>query len=143
MTNGNTAPAILITIPLSHYCEKARWALDRTALPYREEPHAPLLHRLATKRNERGTVPVLVHGSSRFSDSTDILKHADAVCGGDLLYPRDAELRREVDALEERFDTELARIRAAWRTGRRCHRRSQSALCGRAACRRSRRACFR
>ena len=50
MTNRNTAPAILITIPLSHYCEKARWALDRVALPYREEPHAPLLHRLATKR---------------------------------------------------------------------------------------------
>ena len=36
-----TASAILITIPLSHYCEKARWALDRVALSYREEPHAP------------------------------------------------------------------------------------------------------
>ena len=88
-----TASAILITIPLSHYCEKARWALDRVALSYREEPHAPLLHRLATQRNEAGTVPVLVHGSRRFIDSTDILVHADAVCGGDLLYPRDAALR--------------------------------------------------
>ena len=114
MTNSKAGPAILITIPLSHYCEKARWALDRVALPYREEPHAPLLHRLATKRNERGTVPVLVHGSSRFSDSTDILKHADAVCGGDLLYPRDAELRRAVDALEERFDTELGPNTRRW-----------------------------
>ena len=25
---------MLITIPISHYCEKARWALDRAALPY-------------------------------------------------------------------------------------------------------------
>ncbi len=114
MTNSNNAPAILITIPLSHYCEKARWALDRVALHYREEPHAPLLHRLATKRNERGTVPVLVHGSSRFADSTDILKHADTVCGGDLLYPRDADLRREVDTLEERFDTELGPQTRRW-----------------------------
>jgi glutathione S-transferase len=114
MTNSNTAPAILITIPLSHYCEKARWALDRVALPYREEPHAPLLHRLATKRNDGGTVPVLVHGSRRFIDSTDILVHADAVCGGDLLYPRDAALRREVDALEERFDTELGPHTRRW-----------------------------
>ncbi len=114
MTNSNAAPAILITIPLSHYCEKARWALDRVALPYREEPHAPLLHRLATKRNERGTVPVLVHEGSRFSDSTDILKHADAVCGGDLLYPHNAELRREVDALEKRFDTELGPHTRRW-----------------------------
>ena len=70
----NTAPAVLITVPLSHYCEKARWGLDRLELPYREEPHAPLLHRLATRRNDGGTVPVLVHGSSRFIDSTDILR---------------------------------------------------------------------
>lgn len=109
-----TAPAILITIPLSHYCEKARWALDRVALPYREEPHAPLLHRIATKRNDGGSVPVLVHGSSRFIDSTDILVHADAVCGGNLLYPRDAARRREVDALEEQFDTQLGPHTRRW-----------------------------
>ncbi|MGH8178824.1 MAG: glutathione S-transferase family protein [Steroidobacter sp.] len=114
MTSSNTARAILITIPLSHYCEKARWALDRVALPYREEPHAPLLHRLATKRNDGGAVPVLVHGNSRFIDSTDILIHADAVCGGDLLYPRDAALRREVDALEEQFDTGLGPHTRRW-----------------------------
>ena len=114
MTDSNTAPAILITIPLSHYCEKARGALDRVGLPYREEPHAPLLHRLATQRNDGGTVPVLVHGSSRFIDSTAILVHADAVCGGDLLYPRDATLRSEVDALEEQFDTELGPHTRRW-----------------------------
>jgi glutathione S-transferase len=117
MTHGNPAPAILITIPLSHYCEKARWALDRVALPYREEAHAPLLHRLATKRNEHGTVPVLVHGGRRFSDSTDILKHVDTVCGGDLLYPRDDELRRDVDALEDRFDKELGPHTRRWAYG--------------------------
>ena len=117
MTHRNTAPAVLITIPLSHYCEKARWALDRVALPYREEPHAPLLHRLATRRNDGGTVPVLVHGSLRFIDSTDILVHADTVCGGDLLYPRDAALRRQVDALEEQFDTELGPHSRRWAYG--------------------------
>ena len=110
----NSAPAVLITVPLSHYCEKARWGLDRVVLPYREEPHAPLLHRLATRRNHGGTVPVLVHGSSRFIDSTDILLHADAVCGGDLLYPRDTALRREVDALEEQFDTQLGPHTRRW-----------------------------
>ena len=117
MNDSNAAPAILITIPLSHYCEKARWALDRVALPYREEPHAPLLHRLATKRNERGTVPVLVHAGRRFSDSTDILKHLDTVSGGDLLYPRDAELRRDVEELEEQFDKELGPHARRWAYG--------------------------
>ena len=117
MSNRNAGPALLITIPLSHYCEKVRWALDRVALPYREEPHAPLLHRLATKRNDGGTVPVLVHGSTRFLDSTDILVHADEIVGGDMLYPRDAALRRNVVALEERFDTELGPHTRRWAYG--------------------------
>jgi glutathione S-transferase len=117
MTNSNTTPALLITIPLSHYCEKARWALDRVALLYREEPHAPLLHRLATKRNERGTVPVLVHAGLRFSDSTDILKHVDTVCGGDLLYPSDGQLRHDVDELEDQFDKQLGPHTRRWAYG--------------------------
>jgi glutathione S-transferase len=117
MTNRNTGTAILITVPLSHYCEKVRWALDRVALPYREEPHAPLLHRLATSRNDGGTVPVLVHGSTRFLDSTDILVHADEISGGDILYPCDAALRRDVVALEDRFDTELGPHTRRWAYG--------------------------
>jgi glutathione S-transferase len=113
-TNGSIARGILITMPHSHYSEKARWALDRLALPYREEPHVPLLHRLATTRNGGGSVPVLVHGPGRFVDSTSIVAHADAVGGGDLLYPRDATLRREVEALEERFDEELGPHTRRW-----------------------------
>jgi glutathione S-transferase len=106
--------AVLITIPLSHYCEKARWALDRVVLPYREEPHAPLLHLLATRRNEGGSVPVLLHGTRRFIDSTDILVHADEVGGGNLLYPRDAARREVVVELEERFDTQLGPNTRRW-----------------------------
>jgi glutathione S-transferase len=108
------APLILITIPLSHFCEKARWALDRVGLPYREEPHAPLLNRLSAMRSGRGTVPMLVQGSRRFIDSTDILVHADAACGGGLLYPRDTALRSEIHALEERFNTELGPHTRRW-----------------------------
>ena len=111
---GSAGPAILITIPLSHYCEKARWALDRLGVPYREEPHAPLLHLAATKRHRGGSVPVLLHGDDRFIDSTAILAHADEVSGGGHLYPRDATLRREVEELEERFDTELGTQVRRW-----------------------------
>jgi len=113
-SNSNIAPAILITMPHSHYSEKARWALDRLGFPYREEPHVPLLHRLATTRSGGGSVPVLVQGSSRFIDSTEIVVHADAAGGGDLLYPRDATLRREVEALEKRFDDELGPHTRRW-----------------------------
>ena len=44
-----SAPYRLITIPPSHYCEKARWALDYAGISYREEGHPPLLHRLPVK----------------------------------------------------------------------------------------------
>ena len=51
----------LITIAISHYCEKARWALERAGLPYAEEPHAPLLHLWPVWRAGGGdSVPVLV-----------------------------------------------------------------------------------
>jgi glutathione S-transferase len=110
----STTPARFITIPLSHYCEKARWGLDRVALPYREEPHIPLLSRLATRRSDGGTVPLLVDGDVRLTDSTDILVHLDSARGGDLLYPRDAYLRREVDALEDRFDKDLGTHVRRW-----------------------------
>jgi glutathione S-transferase len=107
-------PATFITVPLSHYCEKARWALDRLAIPYREQAHLPLLHRLATMRRGGGTVPVFVHGARRLTDSTDILVYADALRGGDTLYPRDAALRREVETFEERFDRELGPATRRW-----------------------------
>ncbi|WP_322024088.1 glutathione S-transferase family protein [Burkholderia sp. BCC1977] len=114
MTHDSVRVAVLITMPHSHYSEKARWALDRLSLPYRETPHAPLLHRLATKRNGGSSVPLLVHDGARFIDSTAILMHLDAVCGGDVLYPRDAALRQEVEALETRFDEVLGPHARRW-----------------------------
>ena len=51
----------LVTIPISHYCEKVRWALERAGIPYREERHVQGIHRIAARRAGGGaTVPVLV-----------------------------------------------------------------------------------
>jgi len=108
------ASAVLITMPHSHYAEKARWAMDRLSIPYREEPHVPLLHRLATTRQGGGSVPVLVQGGERFVDSSEILSHLDAMGGGDQLYPRDPDVRRSVEALEERFDQGLGPHTRRW-----------------------------
>src|SRR5262249_41711892 len=90
------------------------WALDRLALPYREEPHVPLLHLVPTKRNGGRSVPVLVHGDKHLVDSTDILVHADAHCGGNRLYPGDAALRSEVEALHQQFATVLGIHARRW-----------------------------
>jgi glutathione S-transferase len=112
-----SASAVLITIPLSHYCEKARWALDRVALPYQEEPHAPLMHRLATQRNRGGSVPVLIHDGRCFTDSAAILEYANEIRGGGLLYPREVERRKEVAALEQQFDAQLGPHVRRWAYG--------------------------
>ncbi|NGY05022.1 glutathione S-transferase family protein [Solimonas terrae] len=113
MKNRNAEVARFITIPLSHYCEKARWALDRAALPYREEPHIPLLHRLSTKRSGGGTVPVLIHAGRCFVESTAILVLADNFSGG-ALYPQDAGQRHQVESLVARFDRELGPHTRRW-----------------------------
>ncbi len=68
----------LVTIPISHYCEKARWALDRAALPYREERHVQGLHRLYSRRaGGGGTVPVLVTPEGPIGESEEIVAWAD------------------------------------------------------------------
>ena len=103
--------ARLITIPISHYCEKARWALDRAGIAYREERHVQIVHRVASRRaGGGGTVPVLVTAEGAFTQSSDILAYADR--HGARLYP-DA-LRDEVMALERGFDADLGPEGRRW-----------------------------
>ena len=98
-------PARLITIPFSHYCEKARWTLDATGLDYREEPHAPVAHRRATRAVGGTTVPVLVHGERVVRDSTDIAHYADGIAPPERrLIPAEGKQRTEVLALEDEID---------------------------------------
>jgi len=99
--------ARLITIGFSHYCEKARWALDRAGVPYVEESHVPLLHWRSSYAAGGGrTVPVLVTpNDGTLRESTDILRWADG--RGAALYPSAPEERAEVDRWVARFDTQV------------------------------------
>jgi glutathione S-transferase len=104
------ASALLVTIPFSHYCEKARWALDRAGVGYVEEGHLPGFHRLAVRRtgSAHTSVPVLVVGGRTIGDSTDILAYADAMASAERrLYPEAARARADVLALEEELDEGL------------------------------------
>ena len=65
---NNHQPFRLITIPVSHYCEKVRWVLDYLKLPYVEEPHMPPFHRLATTKFGGKSAPVLVPKDGNFKD---------------------------------------------------------------------------
>ncbi len=111
----NKKPFRLITIPVSHYCEKVRWALDYLKLPYVEEPHMPPFYKFATTKAGGGTVPVLVTEDENFTDSTDILKYLDSLVPNDAkLYPINPEQRQQVEELEELFDEKLGTAVRSW-----------------------------
>jgi glutathione S-transferase len=104
-------PHRLITMPFSHFCEKARWALDAAGVPYEEDGHIPGFHRFAVRRaGGRSSVPVLVTGSGLvLTQSADIVRFADAEAEpARKLYPGEARARVHAEQLEKSFDADLA-----------------------------------
>jgi glutathione S-transferase len=106
----------LITIPISHYCEKARWALDRAAIDYREEAHLQLIHWFFVHRAGGGrTAPVLVCDDGVLSQSAAIVEWADGRVEAERrLIPWDDAERAEALGLERHFDDELGPHSRLW-----------------------------
>ena len=102
--------ARLITIPISHYCEKARWALDRAGIPYREERHLQGVSVWCARRAGGGmTTPVLVTGEGPvLGESEDIVRWADERLPQERrLVPADPARRAEALGLARSFDRGL------------------------------------
>ncbi len=105
----------LITIGVSHYCEKARWALDRSGVAYVEEAHLPVFHMRSAKRASGGSmVPVLVTSEGEtITESAAIVRWADQhaaepICEG----VSEAGL-----ALEKTIDGRFGRAVRTWAYG--------------------------
>jgi glutathione S-transferase len=111
-----SADAVLITIPISHYCEKARWALDWAGIEYEERAHLQVIHWVPVKRaGGKKTAPVLVWGDRVFSDSADIIEEASARAQPDrTLFPGDITAAAEVRALQRDFDERLGPEGRRW-----------------------------
>jgi glutathione S-transferase len=103
----------LITIPVSHYVEKARWALDYLKIPFQESPQMPPFHRGATKKHGGVTVPVLITDTTVKTDSTDILRYLDTFDPGKL-YPADPKLQALTNELETLFNLTLGVNTRRW-----------------------------
>jgi len=99
----------LVTIPISHYCEKARWALERAAMPYREERHVQGIHQIAARRAGGGiTVPVLVTPDGAIGESQQIIAWVDERTPAEQrLLPAESHARAEGESLCERLDEQL------------------------------------
>lgn len=106
----------LITIPISHFCEKARWVLELGQIPYREEAHLQVFHYLpALLAGGSYMVPVLTTDDGPVTGSSDIVGWADrhSRAAEPLnLYPED--IKDEVVELERGFDDVLGPHSRLW-----------------------------
>jgi glutathione S-transferase len=110
----------LVTIAFSHYNDKARWALDRFGVEYRERRCMPMFHfpavmwvtrfrgGRADRASTRWSTPVLVtDDGERLCDSARIARYASDRFGTPQtsLYP--AEHLAELEALERHLHDKL------------------------------------
>jgi glutathione S-transferase len=107
---GSSKP-ILWHIEISHYNEKARWALDHKGIEHERRAPMPGAHMavaLWLTRGRHKTFPILELDGEAIGDSTAIIGALERRHPDPPLYPEDpAERRRALD-LEDFFDEELA-----------------------------------
>ena len=98
----------LYQFPLSHYCEKVRWALDYKKLHYTPRNLLPGLHiKKAKKLSKSSSLPILLHNGFAVSGSTDIITYLEQQFPDYTLTPLDAQLRHETLRWESYADNEI------------------------------------
>jgi glutathione S-transferase len=101
-------PPVLWHLKVSHYNEKARWALDYKSLPHVRRAVVPGSHQAIAKRLCGGsTLPVLVIDDNAFGDSTLIIEELERRRPDPPLYPADPDERERALAAEDFYDEEL------------------------------------
>jgi glutathione S-transferase len=99
---------VLYQLTISHYCEKARWALAHKRLPHRTRNLLPGPHAIAMKRlGLRSSLPVLQDDDALIQGSSDIITHLDATIPDRSLTPADPALAREALEWEALADEEI------------------------------------
>ena len=105
---------LLWHIPLSHFNEKVRWALDHKGIAHRRRVLGPNYLIRAWRATGQGQLPILWLDGRAIHDSTRIIAALEERCPEPALYPADGELRRRALALEDELDEGLGpALRAA------------------------------
>ena len=93
----------LYQFPVSHYCEKVRWALDFKGLKYRKINLVPGPHvRKVLQMASRSQVPVLEDGKVIVQGSAEIIDYLESKYPERSLTPKDPSLAEQARAWEER-----------------------------------------
>ena len=101
---------LLWHLPVSHYSEKVRWALDHKRIPHNRRAligglHIPIA--MVITRGRQYTLPILELDGHTFADSTAIIAALEETYPNRPLYPADPVERRRALELEEWFDQRL------------------------------------
>ena len=102
-----TGPPVLWHFPISHYNEKARWALDWKGIPHVRRALAMSYVPRALWATGQATLPILHLDGQAIADSTRIIEALERLQPEPALYPRDEAARRRALALEDFFDEEV------------------------------------
>jgi glutathione S-transferase len=101
------AKPVLWQIKVSHFSEKARWALDHKRVEHERKAPPPGAHMLVALAKTRGaskTFPLLDFEGRTYGDSTEIIRVLEERFPEPPLYPDDPEERRRALELEHWFD---------------------------------------
>ena len=101
------AKPVLWHLKVSHFSEKARWALDLKGVEHERREPPPGAHMLVALAKTRGagkTFPLLDFEGRTYGDSTDIIRVLEERFPEPPLYPDDPEERRRALELEDWFD---------------------------------------
>ena len=103
-----TSPPVLWQFRISHFNEKARWALDWKGLPHVRRSLLPGVHvpRVLWMTRQK-KVPVLVVDGHAIADSSRIIEAVERLRPDPPLYPTNEADRRRALELEDWFDEEV------------------------------------
>lgn len=98
----------LYQFPFSHFCEKARWALDYKGLSYTHKNLLPGMHRPVTRKlAPQSSLPIIIDDGFVVQDSTSIITFLDETYADHALTPRDPRDADEALQWEEYLDQEI------------------------------------
>lgn len=101
----------LYQFPISHFCEKVRWALDYKNLPYEQINLIPGLHVLVVKRlAPESSVPMLRVNNQTIQGSSQIIDYLDQVEPKRFLGFTDPALKSVADKLEVFLDDKIGAL---------------------------------
>jgi len=98
----------LYQFPISHFCEKVRWALKFKGIDHKIQnvlpgPHVTKIRRIAPHSN----VPVLVDDARAIQGSSNIIHYLDEKSLDNRLTPEDPKIKAQAMAWETEADEEI------------------------------------